>query len=66
MKKITVLNRRNQELSAIFHKPANQTNKIIIFTHSFKSDKDTDYSAVDFARYICSEGYSFIRFDCWG
>ena len=66
MKKITVLNRRNQELSAIFHKPANQTNKIIIFTHSFKSDKDTDYSAVDFARYICNEGYSFIRFDCWG
>ena len=66
MKKIEITNLKGQKLSAVLHEPANQTNKILIFSHSFKSDKDTDYTAVDFAKLICDEGYAFLRYDYWG
>ncbi len=66
MKKIIITNKRNQGLSAVLHESVNQTDKILIFTHSFKSDKDTDYVAVDFAKTVCAEGYAFLRFDFWG
>ncbi len=66
MEKIVILNRKNQKLSAFIHKPTKQTNKIIIFAHSFKGDKDSDYIAVDFAKHISNKGYALIRFDCFG
>jgi len=66
MKKIMILNRKNQKLSALFHKPANQTNRIIIVTHSFKGDKDYQPIMREFSKHICNKGYATIRFDCWG
>ena len=66
MEKFIITNSRGQNLSAVLHKPASQTEKIIIFSHSFKSDKDTDYTAIEFAKRICDEGYAFLRFDFWG
>lgn len=66
MEKFMILNRRNQKLSALFHEPANQTNKIIIFTHSFKGDKNYQPIIREFCEHICNEGYAVIRFDCWG
>ena len=66
MKKIIILNRRNKKLSALFHKPADQAKKIIIFTHSFKGDKDYQPIIREFSEHIYNEGYAVIRFDCWG
>jgi len=66
MEKIIILNKDNQKLSAIFHKPVNQTNKIVIFTHSFKGGKDYQPITREFSEHICNEGYALIRFDCCG
>lgn len=66
MQGITIKNRNNHNLSAIFHQPKNKTNKIIIFTHSFKGDKDYQPIIREFASHICREGYAMIRFDCYG
>ena len=66
MKKIIITNRDKQGLSALLHEPTNQTNSIIILTHSFKGDKDYQPIMGDFSRHICSEGFAVLRFDCWG
>jgi len=66
MEKIFVKNRKNQKLAAFFHKPERQTKKIIIFTHSFKGDKDYEPIIGEFSEEMCSRGYAVIRFDCWG
>lgn len=65
MEKITVLNREKQKLSVVINRQKKKTNRIIIFAHSFKSDKDTDYIATSFDKHIYNEGYSFLRFDFW-
>ncbi len=66
MKKIEITNSRKQSLSALLHEPTNQTNKLIIITHSFKGDKDYQPIMGDFSHHICEEGYAVLRFDCWG
>jgi len=66
MKNITIKNRKNQKLAVILHEPEKQTKKIIIIAHSFKGDKDYQPIMGEFSRFICGQGYSVIRFDCWG
>jgi len=66
MEAITVLNRKKQRLSALLHVPAKATDKIIIFTHSFKGDKNYQPIIGEFAKRICDEGFAMLRFDCFG
>jgi len=66
MEKIDIQNRKNKRLSALFHEPTSQTNKIVIITHSFKGDKDYQPIMREFSERICNDGYAVIRFDCWG
>ena len=65
-KKTVVLNRNKRRLSAILHTPRIKTDKIVIFVHSFKGDKDYQPIMRDCSRKLCSEGYAVIRFDCYG
>lgn len=66
MKEVFILNKEGQKLSAVFHYPFKKTDNIVIFSHSFKSNKDEDLIAVDFARKMCEEGYAVVRYDYWG
>lgn len=66
MDKIWIENRKGQKLSAIFHRPEEDTEKIIILTHSFKGHKSYQPIFTEFPKHICDEGYAVIRFDCWG
>ncbi len=66
MKKITVLNREKQKLSVRINTPYKKVNKIIIYSHSFKSDKDSDFIATSFEKNVCNKDYTFLRFDFWG
>ena len=64
--KITVKNRKGQNLSAILHTPEKETSKIIILTHSFKADKDYQPIMRDFSRRAEAEGYAVLRYDAFG
>lgn len=66
MKKISIYNRKGKRLAALFHEPDNDSNKIIIFSHSFKGDKDYQPFIGEFSKKICLEGYAALRYDCFG
>ena len=64
--KIIIKNRRGKKLAAVWHLPKNKTNKTVVFTHSFKGDKDCDTLGKNFAEAVAKEGIAAIRFDCYG
>lgn len=66
MKKPYIKNKEGFNLSAALHEPAQATDKIFIFSHSFKGDKEYDTIGKNFCRQICEKGYAALRFDFYG
>ena len=63
MKKIDIVNRNNQKLSAIIDESDINLNKLIIFSHSFKGDKNYQPIINQFSLEVIAAGYSLLRFD---
>ena len=66
IQKIHISNRNHQNLAALLHTPKIPTDKIVIFSHGFKADKNYQPFVEKLASQLCDAGYTVLRFDYWG
>ncbi len=63
--KVIFENLKRQKLVGILHLPEKETNKIILFSHGFTSNKDRK-NHILIGNALAKEGYAFLRFDFGG
>ncbi len=65
-KELFILNRNGDKLSAVLHKPKNETKSIVLVSSSFKGDKDYQPIIKKFCEKACEEGIAALRYDYYG